>query len=98
MRGPRAMRKLMRWVRGLAILLLVYLAPAGLRADPPPKPAPGMGVYLMVLWPPGAPIPGDPNGHVKNLPEPDVAKLGGKVLFSMDSKRVIMLPLAAANG
>src|SRR6266496_2355195 len=98
MRGPRAMSGSIHWLRAFAVLLLLLLPAVVLHADLPEKPAPGMGLYVMVLWPPGAPIPGDPNGRVKNLPEPDVTKLGGKVLHSKDSRRVISLPLAAAKG
>src|SRR6266550_1773696 len=97
MRGRQGMCRSMHWGRWLAILLLVHLTPAWLCADPPEKPAPGMGMYLMVLWPPGAPIPGDPNGQVKNLPEPDVTTLGGRIIHSKDTRRVIIVPLTAAK-
>lgn len=52
----------------VAILLLLLSPVAVVRGDPPEKPAPGMGVYLMVLWPPGAPIPGDPKATSRMFP------------------------------
>jgi RHS repeat-associated protein len=83
--------------RALA-LLFVQLVAGGAFADRPaaplPKPPAGMGTYVMVLWPPGTPLPGS-QGVVKDLPEPDVAKLGGKLHHSKDNRRIITLPLAA---
>ena len=85
-------------MRRHALLLLLFLIPAStLSAAGKPEPLPpGLAKYIMVLWPAGSPIPGG-NGTVKTVPEPDVAKLGGRVLAKADNKRVILLPLAAAT-
>jgi len=57
-----------------------------------------MGEYIMVLWPPGSPVPTQSGPPVTvNAPEPDVAKLGGRVLGQHDNKRYILLPLTAAG-
>jgi len=88
-------------MKNAAILLLLQLTAIAVYAQRPaprlPPPAAGMGTYLMVLWPPGSPIPGDPTRSVKDHPEPDVTKHGGKVLFKNDHRRFITLPFAAAN-
>jgi RHS repeat-associated protein len=89
------MHKLNGSIRMLTLLLLAFAGGSAL-ADTPALP-PGMGRYVMVLWPAGAPIPGDPKGTVKDVPEPDVTKFGGKLLFKHDNRRVIQLPLAAAK-
>ena len=78
-------------VRSLIFLMLSIVAVSAY-GDKPALP-PGMGKYMMVLWPGGAPIPGDPKGTVRDLPEPDVEKLGGKVLRKDQNRRVIVLPL-----
>jgi hypothetical protein len=78
-------------------LLVLLLAPAGLFAEQPETPPPGMGLYVMALWPPGAPHPSDPPGKGKDRPEPDVAKLGGRLLQKIDSRRIVMLPLGVAK-
>ncbi len=81
---------------GVAILLFVAVA-VNVAADKPETPPPGIGVYIMTLWPPGAPVPGDPNGTVKKHPEPDIEKVGGRHLDKKDHRHLIMLPLAAAK-
>ena len=58
------------------------------------RPEKGSARYLMVLWEAGTPIPGDAAKKImKRVAEPDIPKLGGKVLFSRGSQRVIELPL-----
>jgi len=84
-----------------AFLLPLYLIAISSYGQQPaprlPPPAAGMGMYLMVLWPPGSPIPGDPTRSAKDHPEPVVTKQAGKVPFKNDHRRIITLPLAAAN-
>jgi YD repeat-containing protein len=54
----------------------------------------GSGRYFIVLWEAGTPVPGDAAKKImKKVAEPDIPKLGGKVLFSRGSQRVIELPL-----
>jgi RHS repeat-associated protein len=90
------MRKLNESIKVLLFSLL-SIAAVTAYADKPALP-PGLGKYVMVLWPAGTPIPGDPKGTVKNVPEPDVEKLGGKLLFKHENRRVILLPLGQAKG
>jgi len=85
-------------MRTNTLLFLLFLqiaaSPAFAAGKPEPLP-PGMGKYIMVLWPHGSPVPGG-SGTVKDVPEPDVVKAGGKVLAKFDNERLITLPLAAA--
>ena len=67
------------------------MAPATGAAEKPEK---GSARYIMVLWEAGTPIPGDAAKKImKRVAEPDIPKLGGKVLFSRGSQRVIELPV-----
>jgi RHS repeat-associated protein len=90
------MRECSPFVRALLLLLLWHLAPGRAQAAPPEKLPPGMGEYIMVLWPGGSPIPGG-TGTIKSVPEPDVEQRGGKVLSKDANRRLILLPLAAAS-
>jgi RHS repeat-associated protein len=90
------MRKLNESIKVLLFSLLSIGAVTAY-ADKPALP-PGLAKYVMVLWPAGTPIPGDPKGTVKNVPEPDIEKLGGKLLFKHENRRVILLPLGQAKG
>jgi RHS repeat-associated protein len=73
----------------LSLLAVALLAPAA-RADKPETLPPGMARYVMVLWTEGMELP---NGErVKKMEEPDVEKLGGKVLKKTDNRRDIFLP------
>jgi len=92
--------------RLLGALLIVLLSQVAASHAAPGKPStltqpplpPGMGEYIMVLWPPGSPLPSQSGPPVTvNVPEPDVAKLGGKVLATHNNERFILLPLAAAS-
>src|SRR5436305_3434267 len=76
--------------------VLFFTVAVSAYADKPAVP-PGMGKYMMVLWPAGAPIPGDPKGTVRGRPEPGVEKLGGKVLLKDQNRRVILLPLGVSK-
>ncbi|HYC59154.1 MAG TPA: RHS repeat-associated core domain-containing protein [Thermoanaerobaculia bacterium] len=79
----------------IAILLLSSLiaAPRATADQPDTLPA-DMGKYLVVLWESGTPVPG---GKTKDGKEPDFAKLGGRLLYEKDNRRIILLPLAAAR-
>jgi RHS repeat-associated protein len=80
------------------LLLLLCPAAAALAAGPPSTLPAGMGKYIMVLWPPGTPVPGGgPVVTMKNVPEPDIEQRGGKLLAKFDNRRLIQLPLAAAT-
>jgi RHS repeat-associated protein len=79
-----------------AVLTLLFAALPLSAAGRPTLP-PGMGEYVMVLWPPGSPMPRDGTKTI-NVPEPDIPKLGGKVLGSDANVRLIQLPLQAAAG
>lgn len=92
-----------RWAviaRALSVLSLALMVPVLLSAQQSPTPAkplpPGLGQYVMVLWESGTPVPGSPGRSMK-VTEPDVAALGGKVIYQKANRRVITLPLAAAN-
>ncbi len=80
----------------LALLVVVGCVTATLSAAGPPPLPPGMGKYVMVLWPPGTPVPGEEGPGRKN-DEPDVEKMGGRVLYQRDNRRIIHLPAAAAK-
>lgn len=80
----------------LALLAFVGFMTASLSAAGPPPLPPGMGKYVMVLWPPGTPVPGREGPGPKN-DEPDVEKMGGRVLYQRDNRRIIHLPVAAAK-
>jgi RHS repeat-associated protein len=91
-----------RTIRNLILLVASIVLPmnaaAAEAAAKPAKPPKGHGRYVMVLWEPGTPIPGDDSKqHKKHVPEPDVVKLGGKLLHSKQNQRVIDLPVAAAK-
>jgi RHS repeat-associated protein len=59
-----------------------------------PLPGEGEGRYVMVLWESGTPGPeGIP---VRNVVEPDISVVGGSLLHSDGSQRVIDLPVASA--
>ncbi len=79
-----------------ALVLQFAIAGAALAARPE-LPPPGMAKYLVVLWEAGTPIPGD-EGKKASGKEPDFAKLGGRLLFSRDNRRIIYLPRGEANG
>jgi len=97
------MRQLSRLLGALLIVLLSQVAVSHAAPEKPstltqPPLPPGMGEYIMVLWPPGSPVPTQSGPPVTvNAPEPDVAKLGGRVLGQHDNKRYILLPLTAAG-
>jgi RHS repeat-associated protein len=79
------------------LLLLLCPAAAAFAAGPPSTLPAGMGKYIMVLWPPGTPVPGEgPVVTMKNVPEPDIEQRGGKLLAKFENRRLIQLPLAAA--
>jgi RHS repeat-associated protein len=72
----------------LALTVLAIITPLAAMDAPPP----GQARYLVTLWEPGTPIPGHPELHMKRVPEPDFAKLGGKLLHARNNKRLIHLP------
>ena len=78
----------------LSALLACALAAFGERPETPP---PGMGKYVIVLWSPGTPVPGDPEKRIPDVPEPDVEKHGGRMLGRAANRRIVYLPFAAAK-
>jgi RHS repeat-associated protein len=78
----------------LTILLGATLAAS---ADAPEMPPPGMGKYVIVLWSPGTPVPGDSHKRIPDVPEPDVTKHGGRELDRSANRRIVYLPFAAAK-
>jgi len=84
----------MRHLRFAALLLLLLFSAALVEAagKPPQTLPPGMGRYILVLK-----VVGERRDSPKTITEPDVAKLGGKVLSKHDNRRVIELPAAAAK-
>ncbi len=85
------------FARALA-LAAVIVASGTLAAAPAEMPPPGFGKYVMVLWPRGTPLPGQPKGEKPILlPAPDIPKLGGRVLQQEGETWTIMLPLKAAR-
>jgi YD repeat-containing protein len=85
--------------RFLQLLLVLAIGVSSLRADRPPheRPPHGKGWYVVVLWEPGTPIEGKKGQYMKDLPEPDLNGLGGKVLHSKNNRRLVELPVAAAE-
>ncbi|HYK05344.1 MAG TPA: RHS repeat domain-containing protein, partial [Thermoanaerobaculia bacterium] len=81
----------------VAALVLQFAIAGAAVAARPELPPPGMAKYLVVLWEAGTPIPGA-EGKKASGKEPDFPKLGGRVLFSRDNRRVIYLPRGEANG
>lgn len=78
----------------LSVLALVLVAAPAV-AEKPETPPPGMARYVMVLWIEGTELPD--GGRAKKFEEPDIEKLGGKVLKKTDNRRDIWLPKAAAK-
>lgn len=63
-----------------------------------PPPAHGHARYVMVLWDPGTPVPGsDGKELMMDVPEPDLERLGGKLLRRNGQKRVLDLPPGKAK-
>jgi RHS repeat-associated protein len=85
--------KTMRMLIAVALLAAAF----GIRADQPEKPPKGQGKYLIVLWEPGTPVPGKPDERMKRVPEPDIEKLGGRLLAKRANRRVVFLPYGAAK-
>jgi RHS repeat-associated protein len=83
----------MKRARRVMLSTLLALAMAAV-AEQPEMPGPGMGKYVMFLR---RPMPVPPGQEKKPVREPDVAKLGGRVLVANDHYRVIFLPLPAAE-
>lgn len=86
-----------RLFKSAVVILMLQLLALPARAAKPETPPPGMGKYLMVLWPAGSPIPGT-NQTMKSVAEPNIEALGGRVLAKESNRRVIFLPLTAASG
>jgi RHS repeat-associated protein len=87
-------------IRGarLFVVVVVAIGALGLHASKPAKLPPGQGKYLMVLWDAGTPVPGSTTGEkVQKIPEPDLDKIGGKLLHKTDNRRIITLPLGVAK-
>lgn len=84
-------------VRFVSVVSLALCFRASAAAAPAPLP-PGTGKYAMVLWESGIQIPGKgPTEVFRNVEEPDVVKLGGRVLHQRRNHRLIVLPVAAAD-
>jgi RHS repeat-associated protein len=86
----------LRGVRAV-FLLAAVLSALGIGAAQPEKPPHGQGKYLLVLWEPGTPVPGKPDERMKKVPEPDLEKLGGRLLAKQANRRVVYLPYQAAK-
>lgn len=82
----------------VAVLFALLAVTSPLVGAPEALP-PGMAKYMVVLWREGTPIPGNgsPPAHARRVTEPDVAKLGGRVLRKYDNRLVILLPKQAAR-
>jgi len=80
----------------LACLLFLAVAAGRLGAEPThEKPPDGMGLYVMALRDPGLDArPGQPPARYE---EPDVIKLGGRVLRSYRNLRMVHLPLGVSK-
>ena len=87
------MKTIFRIVAAAAFLGLVFGMDAA-QLEMPPK---GQGKYLIVLWDPGTPVPGKKDERMRRVDEPDVAKLGGRVLASQANRRVVFLPDGVAK-
>src|SRR5947209_8488669 len=75
------------------VLAFVFAAFQIEAANNAPQPLPaGMGRYILVLK-----LAGERRDTPAKLTEPDVPKLGGKVISKHDNRRVIELPVAAAK-
>lgn len=74
--------------------LAVIAAGGTAHADKPEKPPAGMAKFVFFVK---HARPAPPGQAKKPVVEPDVAKLGGKVLHAKDDYRVVYLPLAAAK-
>lgn len=83
-------------VRLLLVVATLTIA-AGIGAAQPERPPKGHGKYLIVLWEPGTPIPGKKDERMKRVPEPDIAKLGGRLLAKQANRRVVFLPYGIAK-
>lgn len=84
------------------LMLLLVLAAVTVPAEatkPPklPKPPAGQGMYMVVLWEPGTPVPDAPAERIERVPEPDIEKVGGRLLEKKNNTRVVFLPPQAAK-
>jgi RHS repeat-associated protein len=96
------MKRVMSRIAHLVLIVLtevVFTSAASASSGPPlERPEKGHGRYVLVLWEPGTPIPGsNPPQYLKKVPEPDIEKLGGKVLRHDGHRRLIHLPVGAAK-
>jgi RHS repeat-associated protein len=66
-------------------------------AEEKETPPPGMGKYVVVLWNAGTPVPGEPEKRMKDAPEPDLEKGGGRVLARVANRRIVYLPFGVAK-
>jgi hypothetical protein len=79
-------------------MVLILALAASLSAAKVEKAPPGMAKYLVVLWEPGTPIPGEKGkGYMKRVPEPDWDKLGGRLISKRVNERVVYLPHGIAK-
>ena len=83
----------------LAMVLLLAVSAWGESAKPPKleKPKEGFGRYVLVLWEPGTPVPGDEKKHMPKMAEPDYGELGGTLLITNANWRVVDLPVKEAG-
>jgi RHS repeat-associated protein len=81
----------------LAAFVLHFVGAGAVMAEQPESPPPGMAKYLVVLWEPGTPVPGE-KGKTASGKDPEFGKMGGRVLFSRGNRRVIYLPRGEAKG
>ena len=66
------------------MVLLLTVSAWGESARPPKldKPKEGFGRYVLVLWEPGTPVPGDEKKHMPKMTEPDYGELGATLLIT----------------
>src|SRR5215208_1144094 len=78
----------------LALTTLQLAVAARAAADKPEQPPAGMGKYFLFLKVP-PPVP--PGQERKKIKEPDIAKLGGRILQRADGYLIMYLPKEAVQ-
>ena len=93
-REPKSLDALLRNL--LTFLTCGVVAVCAIAAPPPQAPAPGLLTYIMVLRDPRQVAGHEQDPHPK-LVEPDVKGMGGDVVESWSTRRVIRVPQALAE-
>jgi RHS repeat-associated protein len=102
MKGTRttsnAIAAMLALLLGMPVYGTTEVADQASRGPKLPPPANGHGRYVMMLWDPGTPVPGSDGKELMNdVPEPELEKLGGKLLARHGRKRVLDLPPGKAK-